>query len=987
MHPYNPPPSFRSRARAAISAVALLLGAASAAFAQTSETGSITGRVRSQSSGAALQGAAVSVSGSERYFTLSSDDGSFRINHVPAGQRTIIVNYTGLNTGNIPVTVTANDSTYVEVELTSEIYALEKFQVSTVRDGQAASINEQKHAPNVVNIVSTDAYGNVADTNVANLLMKLPGISPERDEAEAYQVTVRGIAADLNSVSVDGTLLAGASTRGDSRAFELDKVSTNSIESIEVIKAPTPDHDADSIGGKINLRTKNGFDSNGRRIRYSIGTNAFLQRYAKPSVGERRGGNGVFDFARAEFHPSASINFSDVLGKDKRWAVTFNASFNRTFSPRDQLTIGWDNGTMANEFPRYSEFTTHQDEILLDRIGVGGKVSFKLSPNTILFVNTMYNNFNDEMTQHKMRLQGVNIVSEVSPGVRDITARAHMEIENRTRTVETGMIQFGGRTQTGDWDIDYDISTSTSYGTDDRSSMRMRVMNLGFRVDRTKDIYFPTIEHTSGTMSDYSIGNTNLEFVDHQNYEAWDDVTAGKLNVKRAFNTRFPTELKTGLRYRHQEKSQDRKKDRWAFRHNATNNPHLNNYVGDGYTYFPLEGRYPAWIWPNLEKIDADVYANDDTDPNALYSRNIGESVKDNLRDDWTAGERIYATYLMGTIKTGGLTTVAGVRVEKTETYGSGVKENLLYGDNDPRRYEDIQHIKGGYTNYFPGVHFRYSLTPDLVFRGSFSTSIGRPSFTKLIPQIKVRELTDDDEGGGSGDPIPRIERNNPDLKPQFSDNIDLSAEYYMKGVGNFTLGVFRKYLEGFIYDKWDEVGTGPNNGFDGMYAGYALKTKMNGGWARVDGLELAYQQQLTFLPSPFDGLGVWGNATFLNSRGTYEDGLDEVRYEIKGFTKRSANGGISYIKYGFTGRVAVNFNGPRLQGYNSDVMRQFYDGERTSVDVSLAYNIPRTKSSLFLDVNNITNSTRTRYKHRHELQGNTQVYGMRVTAGIKGEF
>src|SRR5690606_24335797 len=119
--------------------------------------------------------------------------------------------------------------------------------------------------------------------------------------------------------------------------------------------------------------------------------------------------------------------------------------------------------------------------------------------------------------------------------------------------------------------------------------------------------------------------------------------------------------------------------------------------------------------------------------------------------------------------------------------------------------------------------------------------------------------------------------------------------------------------------------------------------------------------------------LGIWGNATFLNTKGTYDQ--PEIRYEIQGFTKRSANGGISYIKYGFTGRVAVNFNGPRLQSYNADLLRQFYDGERTTVDLSLAYTLPRTKTSVFIDINNLTNSTRTRYKHRFDLQGNTQVY------------
>ena len=62
-------------------------------------------------------------------------------------------------------------------------------------------------------------------------------------------------------------------------------------------------------------------------------------------------------------------------------------------------------------------------------------------------------------------------------------------------------------------------------------------------------------------------------------------------------------------------------------------------------------------------------------------------------------------------------------------------------------------------------------------------------------------------------------------------------------------------------------------------------------------------------------------------------------------------------------------------------------NGERTSVDLSLAYALPRTKMSLFIDMNNVTNAKRTRYKGREELQNNTQLYGARITAGLKGEF
>ena len=48
---------------------------------------------------------------------------------------------------------------------------------------------------------------------------------------------------------------------------------------------------------------------------------------------------------------------------------------------------------------------------------------------------------------------------------------------------------------------------------------------------------------------------------------------------------------------------------------------------------------------------------------------------------------------------------------------------------------------------------------------------------------------------------------------------------------------------------------------------------------------------------------------------------------------------------------------------------------------------IRRLKSSLYLDINNLTNSKRTKYQAYESRQLDTQIYGMRITAGISGEF
>lgn len=950
-------------------------------FAQSAQTGSIIGRVRSQASGAVLSGATVTLSGSSSHYALTAADGSFRLNHVPVGPRTLTVSYTGLNTADYPVTVTAQEPATIDIELESDIYRMEKFQVSAVREGQAAALNEQRYAENVVAVVSTDAFGNVADTNVGNLLVKLSGISPERDEAETYQVSIRGIAPELNSVSVDGTLLASGSSRGTGRAFEVDKVSTNSIESIEVIKAPTPDMDADAIGGKINLKTKSGFDANGRTIRYSLGGNVFLQDYRAGADGTHRGGGGVFEFARAEAHPSGSISYSDVLGKDRRWALTLNASFNRTFSPRTAARMEYKDETLDSPVAIINTFQTTEDDILLDRLGIGGKLHFKLNPSTTLFLNVLYNDFNDEMSQHKFILGNTNVVGTASFEQQDLRGRVDFELEGRTRTVETSLVQIGGTTQFTDWDIDYDLSSSHSHGSDEREIMLMRFNNITYRLDRSQSIYYPTITQLAGNdISNYNNGALNN--LDRRFDHNWDDVTAGKLNVKRTFNTRLPTYVKTGVRYRHQEKTQDRRRPRWNAIPSTIGD--LNRFDGNDRMVFPVEGRYQRWPWPDFRAIhdEIDEYGSE------RFTENVARGIEQDLANDLTAGEHIYAAYLMGFVKTGNLTTLAGLRFERTETYGENMRINQLYSEGNPLRYDGKQRVEGGYNNSFPGLHLRYAATPKLNLRASFSTGIGRPNFTRLMPNVRIRDITDSDPE--DSDDLPRIEVNNPNLEPQFSDNYDFVAEYFFEGVGMVSVGVFRKNITGFIFDELRLIE--PNDPviyplFGDQYADgiWKVRTVKNGGWAQVDGLELNYQQQLTFLSGFLNGLGIYANATFLKSKGTYA--TNEVHDDIAGFTKRSGNAGLSYIKHGYTVRLSANYNGGRLNNYDENPMEREYDGARTSVDFSIKYNLGRSRTSVFLDLNNLTNSKRTKYQGNDTLQRDTQIYGMRITAGIQGEF
>ncbi len=917
----------------------------------------ISGRVVNQATRAPLDGASVVLESAPRIATLTSADGSFRLPNVPAGDQVLLVDYTGLDTARVQARVGADGRALVNVELTSAVYRLEAFNVSAVREGQAMAINQQRMAANVQTVVSTDAFGNVADSNVGNLLIKMPGISPVRDEAEVFRISVRGINPDLNSVSVDGTLLAGATTRGNDRSFEIDKVSTNSIESIEVIKSPTPDMDADSIGGKINLRTKSAFDRSGRSINYSVGANVYLQRLRS--------------------HPSASLVFSDVIGAQRRIGISLSASFNRTFSPRSAVRSGYLNPALTTPAV-VNDFQHSEDDIRLDRIGFGGKIDYKLSDTTRLFFNSMYNNFKDVMRQHKyrVRLTNTGVVTLVDDLVTEFrNGQAEYEMESRTRTVRTGMIQVGGRTALTNYDLDYDISHSRSSGSEKREDLSLRINGVGYRVDRTNRLHFPTFTQTSGP-DVANFDNAFTEFMDQKDFNAWDEVTAAKFDVKRTLNTELPVYLKSGIRYRSQEKRQDRAQDRWTYvgpdgvrgwnPSTGINDDNLNRFLDDGHRYSPVDGRYSRPVWPNWDAMHEERRKNPQ-----LFAFNANTSLQNALQNDNTAGEDIYAGYFMGNVKLGKLSALGGVRVERTDTSGTGVVIDRTK-TAIAERFGTSKTVTGSYTNTFPGLHLRYEVMPRLLLRASASTSIGRPNFRELVPGTDI-------------DPAANLVRqNNPSLKPQFSDNFDLSAEYYSRNVGVLSVGAFRKNLDGFAFNAESFIGGGANNGFDGQYEGFTLRTRTNGGWARVSGLEFNYQQQLTFLPELFNGFGVYANATFLKTVGTY-DGT-EVLNDIAGFVKRTGNIGVSYIKYGFTIRTSLNHVGRGMTGYNANPALRQYQEPRNTVDISLKYAY-RPRLSFFADVNNVFNEKYYHYMAFGHRPTNTQVYGARLTTGISGSF
>ncbi len=95
------------------------------------------------------------------------------------------------------------------------------------------------------------------------------------------------------------------------------------------------------------------------------------------------------------------------------------------------------------------------------------------------------------------------------------------------------------------------------------------------------------------------------------------------------------------------------------------------------------------------------------------------------------------------------------------------------------------------------------------------------------------------------------------------SDNYDLSIEYYFDDVGSITAAFFRK-------DFRNLFGFGPTVRDFTSPSGVSIDVEVNGpinfGSAKLQGVELAYQDVWEFLPGPLQHLGGQFTYTYIDS-------------------------------------------------------------------------------------------------------------------------
>lgn len=947
----NPKISAVATAIAAVLAMSAALPAQAqlqtAAVSQDAAAGTVIGRVKESTRGVYLDGARVTLNG---YQAITQRDGGFRIAGVAPGRYTLRIDYIGYEPQDVEVVVSETRGATIEVTLRSTVAIgdaadLDRVNVRGSRDAQALALNQQRTSVNYVNVVSADLLGQFPDNNIAESTQRIPGVSIERDQGEGRYVTVRGAPKEFTTVSIDGVQLANPDST--SRGVELDTIPSDVIAALEVTKAITPDMDGDAIAGNINIRTQSALDRDGMTLR------------ASAAMGRFELGDGDNERYNA--------TIGNRFGADSNIGVLFSASHSRqgrftdnvetTYSPFDDN----DDGIIDRIMPTTVEIKDYEGT--RTRTGITGRFDFRIDPGNLVYLVASDARFKDREFRDNLIIEMDGHTPASTQTVGNVRATFDKELRERTYDKTIRTYNLGGEHFAGD-DWRFDWQASQSKATKETSPRMQYIFRSTVRprmdYDYT-DYDFPTwaiqgrpdAPATGVNLPEEWFGFRRL----NDRYEYGEEKeNAFRVDAERSQGFLGDSgTLKFGLRARLRDKSFDDERRRNG---NAADFAALGITMSDmlcsdlgpsnNFDYFLAGRRFCRDIF--------DRYAGP-----LRESANHLRLIPDSIVGDYTASEDVHAGYVRLDANWDRLTMVTGVRYERTSTEGQAIQYNTTTGVVTPRS------ASRDYNHWLPSVHVRYEMDADNILRASYSTAINRPDFMQTVPYRTIGEL----------DTSP-VTEGNPEVKAAYAHSLDVSYERYIRPLGLVSVAAFYKRINDplFVSSRREDIGGG---------ASRQVTRPENGERGRVQGVELAWQQTFDALPSPFDGLGIYTNYTYADSRAELPFG--EGSTMLPGTSRTNYNVALAYDKYGLNARLAYNHRSKFIQSFDVDTPElDVYWGDRSSLDFTVSYALTRN-FRLFGEVNNINDSRQVRFQGERSRVLELEGFGRSWLAGVRYEF
>lgn len=715
---------------------------------------------------------------------------------------------------------------------------LDTVVVQGIRGSLTSSMNLKRDSQGVVDGIVAEDIGKFPDTNLAESLQRISGVSIDRSLGEGARVTVRGIGPDYNMVMLNGRQMPASSNGNgagvsNSRAFDFANLASEAISSVEVYKTSRASIPPGGIGATINIRTARPLESEpvinvgmkavhdtsngnlpdslqGHDITPEI-SGIFSQRYFDGTFGvaltgsyqERDFGfsqvgvpNGWRPFRGDENNwgtipqpgTPGSENITNRPGPTDIYSVPQNLNYSVNGVQRQrtngQLTLQWapaDNVTTTLDYT-YSENKIQQQRNELS-------VWFNFGPSVSswtdgpvaapLIYKEIINPANSDVSMGGMRLANVNENKSLGFNV-------DWEISDAL-----------------DLSLDYHNSSAETRPDSPWGSAGVLGMSAFVRGDTTADFTrdFPVV--TIALPPGVAQVEPSQALVSGSVFNnAYNKSEIEQTQVKGRFEFAEYSGLDFGASYTDVENRTAfgfMQRDTWGgvgtaadYDDSIFTPDNMGEYFESfsGHNAASFTDRFLLFDFDRLRARAAELTGHPEwyRAPDA-FTRDLRTEEKS------TGGYMQYTTTFNWSMP---LNLAAGVRYEKTEVTSSALvptatgiswsaanELNLNFGE------PGFATLRGEYDYWLPNLDASLDITDSIILRSSYSQTIGRPGWADIQGGRTLDQIVRVDGGTGT--------QGDPSLKPLLSDNFDLSFEWYFAESSYVSVGYFRKDIENYI--------------------------------------------------------------------------------------------------------------------------------------------------------------------------------------------
>ncbi|WP_266170397.1 TonB-dependent receptor [Dyella subtropica] len=895
------------------------------------------------------------------------------------------------------------EKTSNEAQLAKSLSAI---TVTGYNQGMERSIDYQRYADTIQNVITSADIGGLPDQSIADALTRLPGVSAERIAGQASQINIRGLSGNFIQTTLNGR--EQPSTSG-SNYIEFDQYPSELINMATVYKSSQASLITGGVGGTIGMQTANPLEAP---------KDQNLNVDARGSYNSRA--NDVAGANSTGYRLSAAYQ-----GKFLDNTLGVGLGVAQMYQPHvaEQFVGEASDGNLTTLPDGRKAYLTQGLQLQQNggterRTGEVATVVWKPTDELQISGDAFYSKFKDKSFGYGFRTQDIyGGNAQVSNAVLgpfgtmtggtvsgDGTTQFSNETTADNYTKNTSVFSSGlnAKWNHDRWHIDADVSLS-------------RASSNEINVDTTADPYSGLGTATPQLMAQsatYQLRGRSIGTVSYANPGLYTNLADMGLSRYGVYPYIYHDKMKafrTSVKYDLPNSSWLSALEAGVYVDNHTYNADREVYVygseWDSDKTTPLSipasaANVTCWKG-NFSGLPCFLQLNG---PAILAAHGIvAHPVKDIHNNSWSmiqsgrVNEKTRDLFLMADIDTQvfghQLTGNAGVRVSHQSQYSYGLQQvgngaGIPITDGNGYTSTDYAPLKVGktYTDYLPSMNLVYHFTDDDQARFSAAKVLARPPINQML--------------AGSGSWVSSGQYNvwggtSPLLNPLRATQYDLTYEHYFDdSTGAISGGVFYKNIKSFIqsvtYNNYNfaqagiTVPTDPTTGKPYLNGQYQTAYNAKGGDVR--GLELSFSKN-GFLPGMWKGLGVQGNFALTSSTVSNPTTLGGPTSTIglPGLSKRVASLAVFYDNGPFSARLSGNYRSKFVSDTQMSVKNQMVTfAAETVYDFQASYEISKQWKVVYQMLNINDQPTRTYFGSDPSQTGTIQYFGRTSYLGVE---